>query len=243
MRDESPTPQPLRGANIGCADVPPHCDGEGEQDRTVSALRRGEGEQERRGPWRRLSTRPIYSNPWIEVREDQVIRPDGNPGIYGVVEFQTWAIGVVPLAANGDTFLVGQYRYTLDIYSWEIPEGGGAKTETPLEAAQRELREEAGIAAARWTYLGEAHLSNSATDEVGCVFLAEDLTFGEAEPDGTEEIAVRRLPFQEAVQMALSGEISDALAIIGLLRADHYLKSCRSWMPIERSFPGLGRRT
>ena len=227
MRDESPTPQPLRGANIGCADVPPHCDGEGEQ----------------RGPWRRLSTRPIYSNPWIEVREDQVIRPDGNPGIYGVVEFQTWAIGVVPLAANGDTFLVGQYRYTLDIYSWEIPEGGGAKTETPLEAAQRELREEAGIAAARWTYLGEAHLSNSATDEVGCVFLAEDLTFGEAEPDGTEEIAVRRLPFQEAVQMALSGEISDALAIIGLLRADYYLRTGRSWTPIERSFAGLGRKT
>jgi 8-oxo-dGTP pyrophosphatase MutT (NUDIX family) len=197
---------------------------------------------EQRGPWRRLSTRPIYSNPWIEVREDQVIRPDGNPGIYGVVEFQNWAIGVVPLAENGDTFLVGQHRYTLDIYSWEIPEGGGEKTETPLEAAQRELREEAGITAARWTYLGEAHLSNSATDEVGCVFLAEDLTLGEAEPDGTEEIALRRLPFEEAVQMALIGEISDALAIIGLLRADHYLRAGRSWAPIERSFPGLGRR-
>ena len=226
MREESPTPG-VRN------ELRPYRDGEGEQ----------EGEGESRGPWRRLSTRPIYSNPWIEVREDQVICPDGNPGIYGVVEFQTWAIGVVPLAANGDTFLVGQYRYTLDIYSWEIPEGGGAKTETPLEAAQRELREEAGIAAARWTYLGEAHLSNSATDEVGCVFLAEDLTFGEAEPDGTEEIAVRRLPFQEAVQMALSGEISDALAIIGLLRADYYLRTGRSWTPIERSFAGLGRKT
>jgi 8-oxo-dGTP pyrophosphatase MutT (NUDIX family) len=171
-----------------------------------------------------------------------VIRPDGNPGIYGVVEFQTWAIAVVPLAENGDTFLVGQYRYTLDIYSWEVPEGGGAKTETPLEAAQRELREETGITAARWTYLGEAHLSNSATDEVGCVFLAEELTLGEAEPDGTEELRLRRLPFDEAVQMALTGEISDGLAVIGLLRADSFLRAGRAWSPIERSFPGLGRR-
>jgi 8-oxo-dGDP phosphatase len=202
----------------------------------------GEGHFEQRGPWRRLSTRPIYRNPWIEVREDQVIRPDGNPGIYGVVEFQNWAIGVVPLAANGDTFLVGQYRYTLGFYSWEIPEGGGAKSETPLEAAHRELREEAGITAARWTFLGEAHLSNSATDEAGCVFLAEGLTLGEPEPDGTEELGLRRLPFAEAVEMALTGEISDALAVIGLLRADHFLRSGRAWTPVERSFPGLGRR-
>jgi 8-oxo-dGTP pyrophosphatase MutT (NUDIX family) len=193
-------------------------------------------------PWKRLSSRPIYENPWIAVREDQVIRPDGNPGIYGVVQFQHWAIGVVPLTADGDTFLVGQYRYTLDHYSWEIPEGGGEHTETPLEAAQRELREEAGIAATSWTYLGEAHLSNSATDEVGCVFLAEGLTFGETEPDGTEDLQLRRVPFEEAVRMALTGEISDALAVIGLLRADHFLKSGRTWQPIERSFPDLGRR-
>jgi 8-oxo-dGTP pyrophosphatase MutT (NUDIX family) len=195
---------------------------------------------DQRNPWRRLSSRPIYENPWIKVREDQVVRPDGNPGIYGVVEFQNRAIGVVPLAANGDTFLVGQYRYTLDVYSWEIPEGGGPMHETPLEAAQRELREETGIMAACWTYLGEAHLSNSATDEVGYVFLAEDLTIGPAEPDGTEELGLRRLSLDEAVQMALTGEISDALAVIGLLRADHFLRSGRSWQPIERSYPGLG---
>jgi len=194
-----------------------------------------------RNPWRRLSSRPIYENPWIRVREDQVIRPDGNPGIYGVVEIQNWAIGVVALAENGDTFLVGQYRYTLDLYSWEIPEGGGAKHETPLAAAQRELREEAGITAARWTYLGEVHLSNSVSDETGCVFLAEDLTYGEAEPDGTEELGLWRLPFAEAVQRALTGDISDSLAVIGLLRADHFLRSGRAWTPIERSFPGLGR--
>jgi 8-oxo-dGTP pyrophosphatase MutT (NUDIX family) len=193
-------------------------------------------------PWRRLSSRRIYANPWIAVREDQVIRPDGNPGIYGVVEFQNWAVGVVPLTEDGDTFLVGQYRYTLGFYSWEIPEGGGAKTETPLASAQRELREETGLTAARWTYLGEAHLSNSATDEAGCVFLAEDLTPGEAEPEGTEELRLWRLPLEEAVRMAQTGEISDALAIIGLLRADQYLRSGCAWTPIERSFPGLGRR-
>lgn len=192
-------------------------------------------------PWRRLASRPIYANPWIAVREDQVIRPDGTPGIYGVVEFQHWAVGVVPLAENGDTFLVGQYRYTLDLYSWEIPEGGGAKHETPLAAAQRELREEAGITAEQWTYLGEAHLSNSATDEVGCVFLAEGLTLGQATPDGTEELRLWRLPFAEAVEMALTGEISDALAVIGLLRSDYYLRAGRAWAPVERSFPGLGR--
>ncbi|MCC6178981.1 MAG: NUDIX hydrolase [Chloroflexi bacterium] len=192
-------------------------------------------------PWQRRSSRPIYENPWIAVREDQVIRPDGNPGIYGVVHFQHWAIGVVPLTDDGDTFLVGQYRYTLDHYSWEIPEGGGEMTETPLEAARRELLEEAGIEAATWTYLGEAHLSNSATDEVGAVFLAEGLTLGQARPDGTEDLQLRRVPFAEAVGMALTGEISDALAVVGLLRADYYLKSGRSWDPIQRSFPGLGR--
>ena len=193
-------------------------------------------------PWRTLSSRPIYSNPWIKVREDQVIRPDGNPGIYGVVEMQSWAIGVVPLTEDGDTFLVGQYRYTLGMYSWEIPEGGGVKTETPLEGARRELREEAGLTASTWTYLGEAHLSNSATDEAGCIFLAEGLTLGEAEPEGTEELRIWRLPFAEAVRMALTGEISDALAVVGLLRADAYLRSGRAWTPIGRSFAGLGRR-
>ena len=195
-----------------------------------------------RSPWTRRSSHVVYDNPWIRVRDDRVIRPDGRPGVYGVVEMKTWAVGIVPLTDDGDTFLVGQYRYTLDQYSWEIPEGGASKLATPLESARRELREETGITATRWTYLGEAHLSNSVTDEVGCIFLAEDLTFGDADPEGTEELRVRRLPLAEAVTMALVGEISDALAVIGLLRADRYLRDDRTWQPIERSFAGLGSR-
>lgn len=193
-------------------------------------------------PWKRTDSRPIYENPWISVREDQVIQPDGRPGIYGVVQFKNRAIGVVPVTDDGDTFLVGQFRYTLGLYSWEIPEGGGPAGETALEAAQRELQEETGITAARWTYLGELHTSNSVTDEVGCIFLAEDLAFGESEPEGTERLQVKRLPLAKAHEMAMTGEISDGLAVIGLARAQHYLATGRQLQPYARSFPGLGEQ-
>lgn len=194
-----------------------------------------------RNPWRRLRSRDVYQNPWIGVREDAVIRPDGQPGIYGVVHFHNWAVGIVPLTEDGQTVLVGQYRYPLDSYSWEIPEGGTEPAGSPLDGARRELIEETGIRAERWTYLGEAHLSNSVSDEVGCVFLAEQLTFGEAEPEGTEELQLARVPLRRAVEMALSGEISDALSIVGLLRAQAFLDAGRTQQPIQRSFPGLGR--
>ncbi|MDB5100975.1 MAG: pyrophosphohydrolase related protein [Cyanobacteria bacterium RYN_339] len=191
-------------------------------------------------PWKCESSRPVYDNPWISIREDHVVRPDGKQGIYGVVSFKNRAIGVVPVSASGDTFLVGQFRYTLDQYSWEIPEGGGPMHESPLEAAQRELVEETGITAATWTYLGELHLSNSVTDEVGCVFLAEDLSYGAAAPEGTERLEVRRVSLAKAYEMAMTGEISDGLAVIGLARAQHFLANERQPQPYQRNFPGLG---
>lgn len=190
-------------------------------------------------PWQTTGTRPVYDNAWIRVREDAVIRPDGAPGIYGVVEFKNRAVGVVPLTREGDTFLVGQYRYPLERYSWEIPEGGSPAGESVLESARRELREETGLLADRWTCLGELHLSNSVTDEVGCVFLAEDLTPGPAEPEGTERLALRRVPLVVAYQMAMTGEITDALAVIGLARAYHYLASGRATTALAPSFPEL----
>ena len=194
-------------------------------------------------PWQREGSRLIYENPWIRLREDAVIRPDGAPGEYGVVEFRSRAIGVVPVTPDGFTYLVGQWRYTLEQYSWEIVEGGGGLDEPPIDAARRELREETGITAAAWTYLGELATSNSVTDELGCVFLAEDLTYGEAEPEGTERLQVKKVPLAVAYEMAMTGEISDCLAVVGLARAWHHLRSGRTSRPIARSFEGLGERT
>src|SRR6516164_709046 len=137
-------------------------------------------------PWKRLSRRTAYENPWIVVHEDQVIRPDGRPGIYGVVHYRNTAVGVVPLDEQDRVLLVGQYRYTLDVYSWEIPEGGAGENEQPLLGAQRELLEETGYSAECWQEILRAHLSNSVSDEEAICFLATDLHPGIAQPDGTE---------------------------------------------------------
>ena len=174
-------------------------------------------------PWRTRGSREVYVNPWIRVREDHVIRADGRDGIYGVVEFQNYALGVVPVTDDGDTFLIGQWRYPLGLYSWEIPEGGGPLPLPPLESARRELVEEAGLTAASWTDLGPFHLSNSVTNEVGRIFLARDLTFGEPAPEGDEVLALRRLPLLEAHAMAMDGRITDGVSIIGLARAMRFL--------------------
>jgi 8-oxo-dGTP pyrophosphatase MutT (NUDIX family) len=176
-----------------------------------------------RNPWTRISTRLIYENAWIKVREDQVISPTGQPGIYGVVEPRI-AVGVVALTDSQEIFLVGQYRYPLDVYSWEIPEGGGEEDESALASAQRELREEAGIIASTWEPLGgEVHVSNCYTSERGYLFLARGLTLVASEPDDTEELALKRIPFREALAMVESGEISDSLSIIAILRAARIL--------------------
>lgn len=166
-------------------------------------------------PWEIVSTRVVYDNPWIRVREDEVVRPDGLPGIYGVVHFKNVAVGVLAVE-DGMLYLVGQYRYPLERYSWEIPEGGCPEGDDPLQAARRELAEETGLRARRWTKMGEAHLSNSVSDELAVWFLAEGLEQGERRPEGTEKLQVRRVSLEEAQGMVDAGEITDALSVLAI---------------------------
>ena len=172
-----------------------------------------------KNPWTTLTTKPQYENPWIQVVEHDVLKPNGKPGIYGVVRFKNLAIGVIPIHADGTTVLVGQYRYPLEAYSWEIPEGGGLLADDPLDSAKRELVEETGLSAGRWHPFLELHLSNSVSDERAINYLAWDLTEGAARPDDTEQLQIRRVPFAEAVRMAMAGEITDAMAVAGLIKA------------------------
>jgi 8-oxo-dGTP pyrophosphatase MutT (NUDIX family) len=172
---------------------------------------------EHANPWQTLSSRPVYENAWIAVREDQVIRPDGAPGIYGVVHFKNDAIGVLPVDADGHVYLVGQYRYTLNFYSWEIPEGAGAPGETREQTAHRELREETGLTAGHLELLGRAHLSNSVSDELATIFRATQLSPGPSAPEGTERLRVRRVEWAEAWHMLKRGEITDSMSVIALL--------------------------
>lgn len=174
-----------------------------------------------------LDTREVYRNPWITVREDQVVRPDGEPGIYGVVECRP-AVGIVALTPDGQVWLVGQHRYATDEYSWEIVSGFADPGEDVLEAARRELAEEASLAAAEWTLLGRAEISNSVTDQVGFVYLARDLSTCEAAPDGTEELKLRLVPLDEALRMALDSEVRQAFSAAAIFRAWHYLRGDRS---------------
>ena len=171
---------------------------------------------ETKSPWRTLSSREVYDNAWIRLREDAVVRPDGEEGIYGVVHFKNVAIGVLAIE-DDSVYLVGQYRYTLEQYSWEIPEGGCPEGEDFLSAARRELAEETGLRAQMWEQMGEAFLSNSVTDERAVWFLASGLTQGEHHPDGTEQLMVRRVPLSQALRMALTGEITDALSLLAIM--------------------------
>lgn len=170
-------------------------------------------------PWRTLSRTQVYENPWVKVEHHDVLQPDGAPGIYGVVRFANHAVGVLPVADDGSTWLVGQFRYSLNAYSWEIPEGGCPLGTSPADTAHRELREETGLRAAHLLPIHKVALSNSVSDEQGTVFVAWGLTQGEAEPEGTEKLALRRLPLRAALDMALQGEITDSMSLIALLRA------------------------
>lgn len=174
--------------------------------------------QPEENPWQITSEKNIYDNNWINVTEYQVINPSGNPGIYGKVHFKNRAIGVIPIDADGNTYLVGQFRFVLDEYSWELPEGGGLFSEEPLEAAKRELLEETGLKAENWTEILRMHLSNSVSDELSYIYLATGLTQFEAEPEDTEQLQVRKLPFEEVYQMVTGGRITDSITVAAVLR-------------------------
>ena len=176
--------------------------------------------EERIGPWVRRSRETVYENAWIQVHHDEVARPDGSPGIYGVVHFRARAVGAVVTDGEGRILLVGQHRYTLDRYSWEIPEGGSPWDEDPLAGAKRELAEETGFTARTWRELIRFTLSNSATDEEGVMFVATDLEAGPASPDPTEELRVRWVDLEQALAMVESGEIHDVMTQVALLAYD-----------------------
>ncbi|MES2388433.1 MAG: NUDIX hydrolase [Bacteroidota bacterium] len=167
-------------------------------------------------PWQTLSSEKKYDNPWISVTENQVIKPGGGNGIYGVVSFKNLAIGIVPVDAEGYTYLVGQFRYTLNEYSWEIPEGGGPVGQDPLITARRELKEETGYSAAKWTLINKIHTSNSVTDELGFIYMAEDLTPGETEFDDTEVLHIKKVHLSEALEMVLRSEITDCISVAAI---------------------------
>jgi 8-oxo-dGTP pyrophosphatase MutT (NUDIX family) len=171
---------------------------------------------QQRGPWTVLAKRTTYDNRWIRVTHHDVVTPAGETGIYGTVHHKHLAIGVVPIDEEGYTYMVGQYRFALERYSWEIPEGGGEHGTDPRISAARELREETGLSANHWQSLVEMDLSNSVSDERGIVFLAWGLTQGESSPDPTEELTINRIPMTEAFTLVASGHVRDALSIMGI---------------------------
>lgn len=177
--------------------------------------------------WKKLSSRTIYENDWMELREDRVINPGGGQNDYGYVHFKNVAVAVIALDDNNNTWLVGQDRYTLGEYSWELPMGGAPLDETPLMAAKRELEEETGIRAEHWKELMRLHTSNSITDELGFAYIATGLSFGETRFEETEDLAIRKLPLEDAVQMVADGKITDAISVAALLRI-HAIKRASS---------------
>lgn len=168
--------------------------------------------------WIKVKTEVAYENPWIKVEHHDVINPSGGEGIYGQVNFKNIATGIIPLDKDGFTWLIGQHRFPLDEYSWEIPEGGCPFSEDVLVAAKRELQEEAGILAKKWTMISKIHTSNSVCNEVGFIFLAEDLEFTEAEPEETEDLQVKKVHIKDAIKMVMENKITDSISVAGLLK-------------------------
>lgn len=173
---------------------------------------------EKHNPWQIIDATEVYDNNWINVTHYNVINPSGGKGIYGKVHFKNVAIGIVPLDTDLNTYLVGQFRFVLNEYSWEIPEGGGPLHESGLDAAKRELLEETGLKAERWTKILHMHLSNSVSDEACEVFLATGLSQHAATPEETEQLIVKKIPFDEVYQMVLDGKITDSVTVAAVLK-------------------------
>lgn len=169
-------------------------------------------------PWKISAEKLVYNNPWISLTEYDVINPGGGKGIYGKVHFKNIAVGVLVLDQDLNTYLVGQYRFTLNAYSWEMPEGGCPVGSDTLESAKRELLEETGLVAKEWTRLFEMHLSNSVSDELAVIYLARDLTQFEAEPEETEQLQVKKIPFAAMLDMVEKGEITDSMTVAAVYK-------------------------
>ena len=174
---------------------------------------------ENNNPWTIIDSTSVYDNPWVQVTEFNVRNPNNGIGIYGKVHYKNIAIGILVLDENYNTWIVGQYRFPIDKYSWEIPEGGGDLMINPLESAKRELKEETGIIANNWTTLLEMDLSNSVSDEGSISFIARDLTFGESEPEETEQLQIKKIAFDDVYKMVMNGEIRDSITVATILKA------------------------
>lgn len=168
--------------------------------------------------WKKIDSRVVYENDWMKVLDDRVINPRGGQNDYGHIHFKNRAVAILPIDADNNTWLIGQDRYTLSEWSWELPMGGAAFDDTLLSAAKRELQEETGLTAVRWTELMRLHPSNSITDELGVVFIAKDLREGPTSFGETEVLELRKLPLSDAIAMAGSGKITDAISVAALLR-------------------------
>jgi 8-oxo-dGTP pyrophosphatase MutT (NUDIX family) len=176
-------------------------------------------------PWKIVSGKNVHESPWIKVDYYNVITPSGNKGEYSTVHFKNYAIGIIPLDDNNNTWIVGQYRFPVNAYSWEIPEGGGKLNIPPLESAKRELLEETGIKANKWTKLMEMHLSNSATDELAIIYVAQELSFEEPSPDENEQLEIKKIHFDDLFELVVAGKITDSLTVAAVLKTYILFKS------------------
>lgn len=174
-------------------------------------------------PWETIDNEIVYSNNWVDIKHNNVITPAGTNGIYGVVHFKNIAVAILPLDNQLNTFLVGQYRFPLQEYSWELPMGGSPLGENILEGAKRELLEETGLVAEKWTEIAKTHTSNCVTDEVGYVFIAEELRQLAPMPEETEVLTIRKLPFSKVLEMAINGQITDAISLIAIFKTARIL--------------------